>query len=77
MQDETNKNFPVAFIAKILTIRLVRCQNVVNTNDHKQILAKKGLCLNCATKFHRASNCNSKTSCGHCNRRHHCNVLLS
>ena len=54
--------------------KAVRCQNVVNPNERKQILAKKGLCFNCATKFHRASDCNSKTSCGHCNRRHHTSI---
>ncbi|XP_028413930.1 uncharacterized protein LOC114536783 [Dendronephthya gigantea] len=54
--------------------KAVSCTNVVNPSDRKQILARKGLCFNCATKFHRASDCASKTSCGHCNKRHHSSI---
>ena len=54
--------------------KAVRCPKVVKPNERKQILARKGLCFNCATKFHRASDCNSKTTCGHCNRRHHTSI---
>ena len=39
--------------------------------DRKQILAKKKLCFNCALGSHRASKCQSKTSCQRCNKRHH------
>lgn len=42
--------------------KAVKCPKVVNPNERKQILAKRGLCFNCATKFHRASDCNSKMS---------------
>ena len=54
--------------------KAVRCSKVVKPNERKQILARKGLCFNCATKFHRASDCNSKTTCGHSSRRHHTSI---
>jgi len=50
--------------------KAVSCTKVVTQSERKQILAKKGLCFNCATKFHGASECASKTSCKHCNKRH-------
>ena len=42
--------------------------------ERKRILAKKGLCFNCATKPHRASDWTSKSACGHCKRRHHTSI---
>ena len=54
--------------------KAVSCTKVVTQSERKQILAKKGLCFNCATKFHRASECASKTSCKHCNKRHHSSI---
>ena len=54
--------------------KAISCTNVVKPSERKQILARKGLCFNCATKFHRASDCASKTSCGHCNKRHHSSI---
>ena len=51
--------------------KATQCEKVTNPADRKGILAKKGLCFNCATKQHRASECTSKTACSHCHKRHH------
>ena len=40
----------------------------------KEILAKRGLCFNYATKTHRASECTSKSAGGHCQRRHYASI---
>ena len=42
--------------------------------ERRKILARKGLCFNCATKPHRAANCTSKSACGHCSKRHHTSI---
>ena len=42
--------------------------------ERKRILTKKGLCFNCATKPHRASDWTSKSACSHCKTRHHTSV---
>ncbi len=42
--------------------------------SEQNILAKKGLCFNCATKPHRAAVCTSKSSCTICNKRHHTSI---
>ena len=54
--------------------KATQCEKVTNPADRKEILAKKGLCFNCATRHHRASECTSKTACGHCNKRHHTSI---
>ena len=51
-----------------------QCDKIVETTEQKRILAKKGLCFNCARKMHRASECASKSSCSHCNKRHHTSI---
>ena len=48
-----------------------QCVKIPDVKARKGILAKNRLCFNCATKKHRASECSSKISCGHCSRRHH------
>ena len=46
-----------------LNHKAVRCPKVINPNERKQILVKKGCALiKCVTKFHRASDCNRNTS---------------
>ena len=54
--------------------KATECEKITNVVERKQVLAKKGLCFNCATRVHRASECKSKTSCQHCNRRHHSSI---
>ena len=54
--------------------KAVQCEKITDVKTRKGILAKNGLCFNCATKRHRASECSSKVSCGHCNRRHHTSI---
>ena len=51
-----------------------QCMKITDVKARKGILAKNGLCFNCATKKHRASECSSKMSCGHCSRRHHTSI---
>ena len=51
-----------------------QCEKITDVKARKGILAKNGLCLNCATKKHRASECSSKISCGHCSKRHHTSI---
>ena len=40
----------------------------------RKILARKGLCFNCATRAHRAADCASKSACGHCGKCHHTSI---
>ena len=51
--------------------KATQCDKITEATERKRILAKKGLCFNCATKMHRAAECASKSSCNHCRRRHH------
>ena len=51
--------------------KAMQCEKIVETNERKKILARKGLCFNCAVKPHRAVDCPSKSSCQHCSKRHH------
>ena len=50
------------------------CQKVTTVSDRKQILTKKRLCFNCALGSHRAVQCQSKSSCQNCHRRHHTSI---
>ena len=52
----------------------IECTKVTAMADRKLILAKKRLCFNCALGMHRASQCQSKTSCQRCNKRHHTSI---
>ena len=54
--------------------KALQCEKVTDTGERKRILARKGLCFNCATRTHRAAECASKTSCQHCNKRHHSSI---
>ncbi|XP_028415553.1 uncharacterized protein LOC114538695 [Dendronephthya gigantea] len=54
--------------------KAVQCEKIKDVTERKRILAKKGLCFNCAMKTHRASECTSKTACSHCQRRHHTSI---
>ena len=54
--------------------KAVQCEKVRDTNERKRILARKGLCFNCATKQHRAAECTSKSACGNCHLRHHTSI---
>jgi hypothetical protein len=54
--------------------KATQCNKITNTSERKKILAKKGLCFNCATRKHRAAECSSKASCQHCNKRHHSSI---
>ncbi len=65
-----------AFIAGTLAIKRCngQCEKVVETSERKKILARKGLCFNCAMKPHRAADCPSKSSCQHWSRRHHSSI---
>ena len=49
-----------------------QCEKITDVKVQKGVLAKNGLC--CATKKHRASECSSEMSCGHCNKRHHTSI---
>ena len=51
-----------------------QCEKITDVKARKGILAKNGLCFSCATKKHRASECSSKISCGHCSKRHHTSI---
>ena len=35
--------------------KATECEKITNVVERKQVLAKKGLCFNCATTVHRAS----------------------
>ena len=52
----------------------VECTKVTTVADRRQILAKKRLRFNCALGSHRASQCQSKTSCQNCQKRHHTSI---
>ena len=54
--------------------KATQCEKITELSVRKGILAKKGLCFNCATKTHRASECTSKSACGNCNKRHHTSI---
>jgi hypothetical protein len=54
--------------------KAVECTNVTAVADRKQILAKKRLCFNCAVWTHWATQCQSKTSCQTCHKRHHTSI---
>ena len=54
--------------------KATQCVKVTDACERKKLLARKGLCFNCATRRHRASECSSKTSCQHCNKRHHLSI---
>ena len=54
--------------------KAVQWEKVTEVTKRKKILAKKGLCFNCITKTHRASECTSKSACSRCQRRHHTSI---
>ena len=54
--------------------KATQCVKVTGACERKKILARKGLCFNCATRRHRASEYSSKSSCQHCNKRLHSSV---
>ena len=54
--------------------KATQCVKVTDACERKKILARKGLCFNCATRRHRASECSGKTSCQLCNKRHHSSI---
>ena len=56
------------------THRRIECQRVSLPNERKMILAEKRLCFNCTGTKHRASECNSKTTCQNCSKRHHTSI---
>ena len=53
------------------------CTKITETSAHRQILAKKRLCFNCAAGNHKASECPSKLSCQKCDKRHHTSICDS
>ncbi len=59
-----------------LNHKAVQCEKISDRGERKKILARKGLCFNCATKPHRAacSRSTSRSSCGHCAKRHHTSI---
>ncbi len=57
-----------------LAHKAVQCDKITDISERGRILAKKGLCFNCATKPHRAAVCTSKSSCTICNKRHHTSI---
>ena len=54
--------------------KATQCEKVIDTSERKKILARRGLCFNCATRTHRATEFSSKASCQHCNKRHHSSI---
>ena len=54
--------------------KAVQCDKITDVSERRRILAKRGLCFNCATRPHRAAVCPSKSSCTICNRRHHTSI---
>ena len=57
-----------------LNHKAVQCEKITDSSERKRILARKGLCFNCATKQHRAAECTSKSACGNCHQRHHTSI---
>ncbi len=57
-----------------LNHKAVQCEKVTDISERKRILARKGLCFNCAAKQHRAAECTSKSACGNCHLRHHSSI---
>ena len=57
-----------------LSHKAVQCEKIIDIGERRKILARKGLCFNCATRAHRAADCASKSACGHCRKRHHTSI---
>jgi hypothetical protein len=57
-----------------LSHKAVQWEKVSDVGERKKILARKGLCFNCATKPHRAADCTSKSACSQCGKRHHSSI---
>ena len=57
-----------------LSHNAVQCEKISDIGERRKILARKGLCFNCATRAHRAADCASKSACGHCGKRHHTSI---
>ena len=50
------------------------CSKITDINSHKEILAKKKLCFNCAAGNHKAANCPGKCSRQNCEKRNHTSI---
>ncbi|CAB4010863.1 Pol poly [Paramuricea clavata] len=57
--------------------RAKTCDKVLTPLERTKILAKKGLCFNCASGQHHANSCKSKILCQLCEGRHHTSICES
>ena len=61
------------------THRTNSCTSVTSPKERLSIVKSAGLCFNCLAR-HKVSQCTSKFSCRHCNKKHHtslCHTLSS
>ena len=50
------------------------CTKVTSSAERRVMLKKKRLCYNCTSPAHRANECQSRSKCKHCDRRHHTSI---
>ncbi|CAB4040850.1 PREDICTED: uncharacterized protein LOC107340613, partial [Paramuricea clavata] len=55
----------------------VECKVVTNVEARKQILMKQGRCFRCLKRNHIARDCQTKTTCQKCSRKHHVSLCES
>ena len=51
-----------------------QCNNIREVSERKSILREKKLCYNCAGSYLRAVECNIRSGCQVCHRRHHTSI---
>ena len=59
---------------RVIVNLIVECQVVSSPEERMRILAEKKLCFNCTGTKHREVECNSKTMCQLCSKRHHTSI---
>lgn len=50
------------------------CNKVVEVDKRRDILRQKRLCYNCTGSSHRAAECQVKSGCRNCHKRHHTSI---
>lgn len=57
-----------------VTHKASECKKITMPGERKKILSQKKLCFNCTGGKHRASKCNSRSTCQICSKRHHTSI---
>ena len=50
------------------------CTHLTTLDERKKFLAQKGMSFNCTGTKHRAADCNSRSRCQKCGKRHHTSI---